>query len=363
MNVTPQDSSVLLSEGWSDILHTEPSQWFPAIVAFLVAAVLGWVFRWLLERSLGRLAVRTKTQVDDVMVEAARKFWLPGIVLLAFAAAARVSPVRDDLQGLVVRVLLSGFLLVLVLAAARVVEAWIGERAREGTGPQSTLLQASARVAVLAAGLLLVLDNLGVQIAPLLTALGVGSIAVGLALQPTLSNFFAGMHLSMAKPLRVGDFIELEDGTQGHVLDIGWRATRLSQPANNLLVVPNGRLAEMRLINYSLPAGPQNIVIGLGVAYGSDLTAVERVTIDVARAIQRETPEADPDHEPFVRFHTFGDSAIAFNVILRARSYPDRFPVIHAFVKAVHARFLADGIEIPFPQRVVHLQEQTAKTT
>ncbi|MGE0639494.1 MAG: mechanosensitive ion channel family protein [Thermoanaerobaculia bacterium] len=361
MNVTPDSSSVLLSQGWTDLLQTRPSDWLPALVAFSVVAVVGWVFRWLLERSLGRLAARTRTRVDDVMVEAARKFWLPGIVLLALAAATHISPLRTESGGLVVRIFLSGFLLVLVLASARVVEAWLGERASEGTGPQSTLLQTSARVAVLAAGFLLVLDNLGVQIAPLLTALGVGSIAVGLALQPTLSNFFAGMHLSMAKPIRVGDFIELEDGTQGHVLDIGWRATKLSQPANNLLVVPNGRLAEMRLINYSLPDGPQNIVLGLSVAYGSDLPRVEKVTLDVARSIQRETPEADPDHEPFARFHTFGDSAIAFNVVLRARSYPDRFPLIHAFVKAIHARYVAEGIEIPFPQRVVHLQGESTK--
>ncbi|MBZ0089596.1 MAG: mechanosensitive ion channel family protein, partial [Thermoanaerobaculia bacterium] len=182
-------------------------------------------------------------------------------------------------------------------------------------------------------------------------------LAVGLALQPTLSNFFAGLHLSMAQPVRVGDFVELEDGTQGHVIDIGWRATRIRQLANNLVVVPNARLAEMRLVNYTLPEPAQAVLVPVGVAYDSDLERVERITVEIAREVQRSLPEADPGHEPFIRYGAFADSAISFNVILRAVSYTDRWSLVHEFVKRLQLRFAAEGIEIPFPQRVVHSAE------
>jgi small-conductance mechanosensitive channel len=190
----------------------------------------------------------------------------------------------------------------------------------------------------------------------------VGSLAVALALHPTLSNLFAGIHLSVSKPLRVGDFVELEDGIQGHVVDIGWRATRIRQLANNLVVVPNARLSDMRLINYSLPEAPQSVLVPLGVAYGSDLRRVERVTVEVARSVQTQVPEADPTHEPFLRFHSFGASSIDCNVILRARAYTDRWPLIHEFVVRLQQRFAQEGLEIPFPQRVVHLSSSRSET-
>lgn len=333
-------------------------RWLLSLGALLAVLVVGSIGRLVLSRHLARLAARTETPLDDIFVAVARPLWSPGVVLLALAVATRASPLPESPRALLVRLLLSGFLAVLVLGASRLTERWIGTRASAGSAARPSLLQASARVAVLIAGALLVLDNAGLEITPLLAALGVGSLAVGLALQPTLSNFFAGVHLSMARPIRVGDFIELEDGVQGHVEDIGWRATRLRQLPNNLLVVPNARLAEMRLINYSLPDEPQALVVTLGVGYGSDLEKVEAVTVEVARELQRSLPEADPEHEPFLRFTGFGDSAIDFNVILRARAYTDRWPLVHALIKNLHARYRAEGIEIPFPQRVVTMRKE-----
>jgi small-conductance mechanosensitive channel len=330
--------------------------WWPALAVLAAATLTGWLARAVLYRRLRRVAQRTETVADDLLLEATHRLWLPSAVVVGLLAALRLAPVAIERRELAERVGVSALMLLLTLAATRFVGLrFTALRAAGGAAPaRPSLIQKVTQVAVVVAGSLLILDNAGVEIATLLTALGVGSLAVALALQPTLSNLFAGIHLSAAKQLRVGDFVELEDGMQGHVVDIGWRATTLRQLANNLVVVPNAKIVDMRLVNYTLPDQPQAVVLTLGVGYGSDLRRVERVTVEVARSVQREIPEADPTHEPFVRYSVFGDSSIDFSVILRARTFTDRWPLIHEFLMRVKERFDAEGIEIPFPQRVVH---------
>jgi small-conductance mechanosensitive channel len=336
--------------------------WLPALAILGAGLLLGWLGSAILFRRLRRLARQTATRVDDALLEASRGLWLPVTLCLATLAALRLAPLDDDHQLLLERVTTFALLVTLTLGASRFVGHWFRgvERDERGLPAQPSLISKAVKGAVIAVGGLLAMQAAGYQITPLLTALGVGSLAVGLALQPTLSNFFAGIYLSTSKPIRVGDFIELEDGTQGEVVDIGWRATKVLQLANNLAIVPNSRLGEMRILNYSMPEMPQSAVVTLGVAYGADLGRVERVALEVAQQTQREVEQAAAEHPPAVRFHTFGDSAILFNVVLRARSVEDRPPLVHEFVKRIKARFDAEGIEIPFPQRVVRWADGAA---
>jgi small-conductance mechanosensitive channel len=336
--------------------------WLPALAVFLAGGLLGWATGKFALRRLMRLAQRTTTRVDDVLLEAANGLWLPIALCLAVLAALNFAPI--DTQRLLMGERLAKFALLVTftLAASRFVNLWFqrAEHVEGGPPPQPSLIGNAARWAVILFGALFAFENAGFAIAPLLTALGVGSLAVGLALQPTLSNFFAGIYLSTSKPIRVGDFIELEDGTQGQVVDIGWRATTVRQRANNLAIVPNSRLGEMRILNYSQPEATQATTVTLGVAYDSDLRLVARVALEVANEVCSDTAAAASDHESVLRFHTFGDSAILFNVILHARSVEDRPALVHEFVQRIKQRFDAEGIEIPFPQHVVHLPPAAA---
>lgn len=336
--------------------------WLPGAAVLVVAVLLGYLSRSIFYRQARRLAARTETNLDDIFLTATRRWWPWWFVLVALVPASHLSPLSADARGLVYRFAMVAFVLTLSIAASRFVGLWFDARetAGEVVSARPSLMRQMSRIAVLTAGALLVLDNLGIQITPLLTALGIGSLAVALALQPTLSNLFAGLHLSVARPIRVGDFIELENGTQGWVEDIGWRATRIRQMPNNIVLVPNAKLADMVIKNYEMPGTEQSTIVPMGVAYGSDLEHVERIVIEVAREVQQTTEGAVPDFEPLVRFHTFGDSSIDFNVILRARHTADRFVPVHEFVKRIKARFDAEGIEIPFPQRVVHLPQRPA---
>jgi small-conductance mechanosensitive channel len=312
--------------------------------------------RSLAHRAFGAFARRTPTRLDEEVLAAAHPhvpFWF---LLLGVAVAVRYGGPKEAVLSFVDKATLSAFLLSLTLVLSSFLTRAIGSRARAWPDalPATTLTQNAIRIAVIAVGVLVVLGNLGIAIAPVLTALGVGSLAVALALQPTLSNLFAGFHISLARQIRVGDFVELEGGQQGFIADIGWRSTQIRELPNNLIVVPNARIAEIIVKNYSLPENPQALLVQVGVSYASDLEEVERVTLETARDVLRSVPGADASFEPLIRYHTFGDSSIDFTVVLRVQQFTDRFLVLHTFVKQLHRRYAKAGIEIPFPQRVVH---------
>jgi small-conductance mechanosensitive channel len=219
--------------------------------------------------------------------------------------------------------------------------------------PVSSLTRNIAWALVALLGLLVVLNGLGLSITPMLTALGVGGLAVALALQEPLANFFAGLFLTLAGQIRVGDYVTLDGGQQGYVTDFSWRSTRLRMLANDLVIVPNAKLAQAIVVNHHLPSQDLAVLVEVGVDYESNLTNVERVVGDVGREVMMDVPGGIPDFEPFIRYHTFADSSVNFTVILRAREFVDQYLVKHEFIKRLHARFDQEGIVIPFPIRTV----------
>jgi small-conductance mechanosensitive channel len=334
-------------------------RWLVGIGLVAGTWAIGWLFRRFALGRLAQLVRRTPTDLDEMLLDAVRPhvpvwFLLGGLVV----GSRYVEPDAARL-AIVDKVSVAAIVLSLTLAAASFLGRLVARRAASwpDTLPSTTLVQNAVRLVVVGLGVLIVLSDLGIAITPLLTALGVGSLAVALALQPTLSNLFAGFYISLARQIRVGDYVELETGQQGYVVDIGWRSTQIRELPNNVVVVPNARVAEIIVKNYALPVTEQSALVQVGVSYASDLEKVERVTIEVAREVQRTVAGAQPDFEPFIRFHTFGDSSIGFSVILRVKEFTDRYLVTHEFVKRLHARYAAEGIEIPFPQRVVHLAE------
>ncbi|MBI1977928.1 MAG: mechanosensitive ion channel family protein [Candidatus Omnitrophica bacterium] len=224
------------------------------------------------------------------------------------------------------------------------------------------ILQGLVRGVVIGLGLLIFLDMIGIPITPLLASLGVGSLAIGLALQDTLTNFFAGIYITIDKPVRVGDFVKIETGEEGYVTEVGWRATRIQMLPNNMVIVPNHKLITSILTNYYLPTRELAVLIQVGVHYDSNLKKVEEVTIDAARQVMKTVNGGIPEFDPFIRYHTFGDSSINFTVILRAREFVDQYLIKHEFIKALHERYQQEGIVIPFPIRTLDLSKETLAT-
>ena len=223
--------------------------------------------------------------------------------------------------------------------------------------------QGIARVIVFALGALVLLDSFGVSITPIIASLGIGSLAVALALQPTLENLFAGVQLITDQPIRIGDFIKLETGEEGYVHKIGWRSTWIRLLPDIIVIMPNKVLVNSKVLNYHYPEPQLNFKVDVGVHYGSDLERVERVTLEVARETLREVPGAVKSFEPAIRFHTFDSSSINFVVVLRVTDYEQNFFVKHEFIKRLHKRYAKEGIVIPYPIRAINYDQEksTAK--
>ncbi|MFC2729165.1 MAG: mechanosensitive ion channel family protein [Centipeda sp. (in: firmicutes)] len=219
--------------------------------------------------------------------------------------------------------------------------------------PKTTLLNSILIGVIYAMGLLVILQYYGISIAPILTAAGVGGMAVALALQETLSNIFSGLHLILSKQLRIGDYIKLSSGEEGRVTDITWRFTTIIPlGAGNTVVIPNKTIAGANITNFSLPTLNINISVPVGVAYDSDLATVERVTIETAKEVLARVDD-NPNAEPLVRYTDFGDSSINFVVILPSSLFDNQGIIKHEFIKALTDRYRAEGIDIPYPIRTI----------
>jgi small-conductance mechanosensitive channel len=227
-------------------------------------------------------------------------------------------------------------------------------KVRRGFERTPGLLNKALSVIIFLIAIIIILGYFKVDITPMIAGVGLGAVVIGLALQSTLNNFFAGVHILSDKPIRVKDFIELDKDNYGIVEDIGWRSTRIRLPTDNLLIIPNGKLAESNIINYSMPKQDFSIWIPCGVAYESDLKKVERISLDVAKEIQQNCQGAVKDFEPVFRYREFGDSNINFIIILRVEDPMARFVVRTEFIKGLKERFDKEQIVISWPIRKIY---------
>jgi small-conductance mechanosensitive channel len=322
------------------------------VMSYLIVALAIWK---LVLGYLSRAAARSTTQWDNALLAAVRT----PVNLFIFAFAGwigerymRLPQGWDQALDQIIRI-------ILILALILFVDRFLREVVELYRDHLQTFhltrgfARLIVRLLVLMIGALILLDTLHISITPLLASLGVGGLAVGLALQGTLSNLFAGVQVISTQPIRVGDFIKLESGEEGYVVEIGWRATRIRMLPNNTVIIPNSKLADSVITNYYLPEKELAVLVQVGVSYNSDLKHVERVTIEVAREIQKAVQGAVAEFEPFIRYHTFDSSSINFSVIMRAHEFVDNYLMKHEFIKRLHARYNQEGIVIPWPIRTL----------
>ena len=199
-------------------------------------------------------------------------------------------------------------------------------------------------------GFLMALSVLNIPISPILAGLGIGGLAVALAVQPTLANFFAGTYVVTEGELNVGDYIELQGGPSGYVVEVGWRSTKIRSMYNNLVIIPNSQMANSIVTNYYSPEPSMNVLVYCGVSYDSDLNVVENVVREASQTLVNESEYA-VDGDPWFGFDEFGDSNISFWVFVQAKDRLGSFYLTSDLVKVIHSRLTAEGIEINYPVR------------
>jgi small-conductance mechanosensitive channel len=227
-----------------------------------------------------------------------------------------------------------------------------------GALPVSTLSETLTQLAVLILGALAILNQLGFSITPILTALGVGGIAVALALQDTLSNLFAGFYISVARQVRLGDYIRLDGGQEGYVSDISWRSTTIRSLANNLIVVPNSKLGQAIVTNFHLPEKRMGVGLQVNVSLDCDPDQVERVLLEIGREAAGKIPGMLADPAPSVAFDPgMGEFSVGFSLNYQVVEFASQFAVRNELRKRIFLRFRQERIQIPYPTRTVYLHE------
>lgn len=332
----------------------------PALIALIVFAAL-FVIRSVCFRILHRWAVRTDTKIDDIIIKAFRFPSMYWCVAIGLYIGIAFSDLPEKHVAYISRVIHIIVILSITIAAANLAGRIFRNYIQKSNLPLPTtgLAYGILKGTILLIGFLIILSVLGISITPLITALGVGGLAVALALQDTLSNLFAGIHILMEKSIRVGDFIKLETGQEGYVEDITWRTSRVRMLPNNMVVIPNSRLAQSIVTNYYLPEKRMSLLIPIGVSYASDPEAVEKILIEEAKKAVGEIPGLLGEPEPFVRFIPgFGDSSLDFTLICQVKEFVDQYLAQHELRKRIFRRFREEGIEIPFPHRTVYLREE-----
>jgi small-conductance mechanosensitive channel len=335
-----------------------------SLIALLSITLVARVATRLICLRLKAWALTTQWHWDDAVVDVLQKGMPWWSFLFGLYMALSFWQFSEPLARTLNQALYTAGWLSVTFMAADLASRLVGFYGRQfsSTWPITSLTQNLAQLAIISFGLLMVLHGLGVPIAPLLTAMGVGGLAVALALQDTLANLFAGFYLTLARQVRVGDYIRLDSGEEGHVQDISWRSTEILLPPNNLVYVPNKKLSEAIVTNFDRPTRDIAMPLELGVDYRSDLPRVERVTVEVGREVMKTVKGGVADFCPLVRFHGFGDSSIQCTVILRSQTVGDQALIKHEFIKQLHARYQAEGITPPFPTRTVHLLQPSAET-
>lgn len=297
---------------------------------------------------LTRLAQRTQGQWDDVLLRELTSRIPLWTTLIGLWISLGYWTIADRWLRLATGAIsIVGFASVTLAAAAistRLIAIY-GSRAFPGV-PISGLTQNIVRLTIVLFGLLVMLNQFGIEIRPMLAALGVGGLAVALALQEPLSNLFAGLFVSMAGQVRIGDQVRLDSGVEGRIVDFNWRSTWLEMPNGNIAVVPNSKLSQAIVTNYNLPTPEVSVPIEFAMDHRSDAGEVERIALEVARDVLREVEGAVRNFEPVVRFHTFSDAHLRGTLVLRAQSLSHLPLLRHVFLTRVHTRFREAGIAL-----------------
>ena len=346
----------------------------PAITAaiFVLSLILAATVHKMLFPIVVRLTQWTPTNLDSRIVQSIRIPITLGILVLGSYIALTLPLELNQGQlhsiGLVITLLI---IILGIITAASVTSSifdWYIENVASRTpqGFASRLLPLFRRISmtlVYGLGALLVLDQLDINISPLIAGLGLGGLAVALAIQPTLSNLFAGTYVMTEGVITPGDYIELENGIAGYVIDVGWRSTRIRTFYNNMVVVPNSRFAETIITNYQRPTPSMNVMVTCGVSYDSDLYQVENVCREVLDKLLSTNPNSVKEFGGWFGYANFDESNINFWLFLQAKDRPASFALKTTLMQQLHLRLKEENIVINYPVRTLQFpKEWTAET-
>ena len=332
-----------------------------AFILFLGFLLILRITASVLERVILRAVKKTKTDLDDIIV---KKSSIPITVILFFISlkislneislSQRFEMIMIELISSII-IIMIGYLIYVIIDVA-VFRAWniFAKKANIGIGESlGSLIHGVLKGILIILILVYLLDIWGVDIGPLLAGLGIAGLAIALALQPALGNIFSGLSMIFDKSIGIGDVVYLDLETRGKIDKIGLRSTRIRTFDNELIIVPNSTLASSKIQNVALPEPKTRVVVPFGVAYGSDIEKVKKVVMKEVLTLKNISKEP----EPIIRFLEMADSSLNFKAYFHVEPFENRIDAIDEINTKIYNALNKNNIEIPFPQRDVHIKK------
>ena len=355
---------------WDNFL---PAPFDTNLGAFLFS-ILGWVLialflTFVVDPLVHAITKNTNTTLDDELLRILRGPIFVFVIVFGTITSVEILNLDRDVVANIEFIYHVAVIILLVWVAYRVYDGIVIHYAKEYAKKTDTemddvvvpLMEKIGLIIIPLVGIMVILGMLGYDLTALLAGVGFLGIVIGFAAQSTLSNFFAGLQLLTDRPFKVGDTLQLESGEVCEVKKIGMRATELLDgDTEQLVIVPNNEMVNKRIINMVEPDKRLRVLVKINTAYGSDVDKVSTILKQVA--LEHSNVLKNAEHQPVVRFSDFGDSSLMFKVFIYIDDVANRHKVTSEYRKAVYERFAAEGIEIPFPQRVVHFVDETKKS-
>lgn len=335
-----------------------------SVVILLAFFILSKLFVFVSQKFILRLTKKTKTQLDDIIV---KKTNAPiSLILILIGIRLALLPLGmpqktlDLLENIILSLIIAVVTYIIIIVIDAIIDEW-GEQFAEKTKggfdyELVSIFHRFSRIFLAIIGMMFILPVWGIQIGPLIASLGIAGVAVAFALQATLGNIFGGVSLILDKSVKVGDIIRLDNETIGEVIDIGLRSTRIKTFDNEVITIPNGKLADSRILNYYLQPDPKiRCVIEFGVEYGSDIEKVKKVVLNAVNSITNvlKNPE---DVQAKVVFMEMADFALKFRALFWVATYKERFPAKDVALTKIYDALRKNNIGIPFPTRTVYMK-------
>jgi small-conductance mechanosensitive channel len=336
-----------LSELWQT--HRSMLEQMIVSLSFIAGGIIaGILIEKLIFIRLRKIPEKTGWEGAGIMIDALR-----GIPRLCFIIAGIYGAVANGISSPLLLDILSKLLIAILVMTITFIVARMSvglvnlyTKGKEGILPSTTIFTTISRLCIYVIGTLIMLQSIGVSIAPILTALGVGGLAVALALKDTLSNLFSGLQIIVSRQIKPDDYIKLSSGEEGFVTDVAWRNTTIRQTSNNMVVIPNSKLAESVITNFSLPEKTIKVTVDITVSPASNLEKVEKATIEAAKLAMKNFAGTVKDFTPSMKFISFTGNGVNFTVELLAADVTNMKLIRHEFIKLLLQKYRREKIEI-----------------
>ena len=340
-----------------DLLNFLNNEYILSLLIIFGSVVFANIFTFTLRTYIHRLTRKTDTDLDDIALKIISKPINLVIIMIGLNLVLNFLTAVEPYRGIIVKIFFVFYTIIITLTLSKIVNVfvlhWFKVQKKFEKTPR--LISKIISVIIFIIALLIILDYFDVAISPLIATLGVGGLAVGLALQNTLSNFFSGLHILSDQPIKVGDFVELQGKSiSGFVEDIGWRSIRIKTLSEKLIIIPNSTIAESVITNVSMPNKDSSVKVDCGVSYKTDLKKAEKIALVTAKNLQKKLDYGVSSYDPVLRYKAFGDSNIDFFVILRAVEPGYVSKLRHEYIKVLKEAFDKENIEISWPVVIIH---------